>query len=63
MEDSPDCECGEVQTATHLITECPLLIGYRIQILGKPLIDTDEIRNYSFDRILKLVRQTDHWDY
>ena len=56
IEISPNCDCGEVQTAVHLITECPMLIGYRIQILGRSLINTEDIRNYSFDR--KLARQT-----
>ena len=63
MEDSPNCDCGEVQTAVYLIPDCPMLIGYRIQILGRPLIQAEEINSYSFDKILKLVRQTEYWDY
>ena len=63
IENSPNCDCGEVQTAVHLITECPILIGYRIQILGRPLINEEDIRSYSFYKILRLVRQTDFWNH
>ena len=61
LENSPNYDCGKAQTAVHLITECPMLIGYRIQILG--LINVEDIRSYSFDKILRLVRQTEFWDY
>ena len=63
LEDSPDCSCGETQTAIHILTECPNLAGYRMMILGRPIVNIEDICKYNFDRILKLARQTDHWDY
>ena len=63
MEVSPNCDCGEVQTAVHLITEGPSLIGYRIHILGTPINNAEDIWKFSFDKILRLARQTDFWNY
>ena len=63
MEASPNCDCGEVQTAVHLLTECPSLVGYRIRILGTPIINAEDIWKFSFDKILRLARQTDFWNY
>ena len=63
MENSPNCDCGEVQASVHLITECPMLIGYRVQILGRPIINVEDICSYSFDKTLRLVRQMEFWDY
>ena len=39
MKRSPDCNCGEVQTAVYLITESSGLIGYRINIPGRHIIN------------------------
>ena len=63
MEASPNCDCGEVQTAVHPLTECPSLVGYRIRILGTPIINAEDIWKFSFDKILRLARQTDFWNY
>ena len=53
IEDDASCDfCGEVQTANHILTECP---GYRIAMLGKPVINIEDIRKYSIDRILILA--------
>ena len=64
MEDNADCDyCGERQTAIHVLTECPGHVGHRIAILGKPIVNVDDIRKYSMDKILKFARHTNYWDY
>ena len=64
MEDDASCDfCGEVQSAIYILTECPGLVGYRIAILGKPVVNIEDIRKYSIDRILRLARETEFWDY
>ena len=52
MEDDASCDfCDEVKTAIHILTEFPGLVGYRIAILGKPIVNIEDIRKYSIDRI------------
>ena len=64
IEDNPDCDfCGERQTAIHIITECPSIVGYRLATLGRPIVKVEDIRKYKIDRILKLARNTEYWDY
>ena len=64
MQDDASCDfCGEVQTAIRILTKCPGLVGYRMAILGKPVVNIEDIRKYSIDRILRLARETEFWDY
>ena len=64
LEDDEKCElCGQKQTAIHVLTECPGLVGERLAILGKPTINEDDIRKFSIDRILKFARNTEYWNY
>ena len=44
MEDNPDCDFyGERQTAIHILNECPVHVGHRKAILGRPLVNINEI--------------------
>ena len=63
MEDNANCDlCGEPQEAVHILTECPGLVGIRINILGKPTIDPKDIKNYNIYKILKFAKQTKLWN-
>ena len=51
---------GRINWAEQLGPNKP---GNRIAILGKPIVNVDDIRKHSMDRILKFARNTDYWDY
>ena len=63
LEDDPYCGmCGEEQTAIHILTTCPGLVGLRLTILGKPVLNTNEVRNLRVGKILKFAKSTGLWN-
>ena len=63
LEDDPYCSmCGEEQTAIHILTTCPGLVGLRLTILGKPVYNTNEVRNLRVGKILKFAKSTGLWN-
>ena len=59
MGRDPDPYCqqyGEEQTAEHLLTTCIAFVGYRCAYLGKPIIRTEDNKNYNINKILKICK-------
>ena len=57
LEDDSYCSismCGEEQTAIHILTTCPGLVGLRLTKLGKPVLNANEIRSIRIGKISKI---------
>ena len=60
LSESPNCElCGMEQTPIHVITICPALCGQRVQILNRPTLTIEMIRDYNPSRMVRFAIATD----
>ena len=46
----------------HILTVCPGLVGPRLSILGKPVLEAREVRALSVYEILKFAEKTGYWN-
>ena len=63
METNAICEkCQEAEeTAIHLIATCPHYWWERMQYLGAPIIEEEDIKKLSTKKVLDFAQATNRW--
>ena len=49
------------ETSIHLITECSGYVRLRIEILGRPIVQEESIREYPIYEMIKFAVGTERW--
>jgi len=58
VSSDPFCVCGEVESAIHIIADCPLYVMNRLLHFQRAVIGVEELTSLSYKRVLSYIMAT-----